>query len=254
MYCCKEKFIKKLTTSGPLRIMDSTVQKSCKKSNICKGNKVIENQTDGNVPHRGRFQYYPRYVYNQKSDPKLVDNLMVRPLSESLRVYRSSFTNSKSSYASVLNTGLNIASNQLSSVNTHARTFCRSIKSRIVNHASHDKSSNSMGEYSKVMQSDKSVKLNTIDNFVEINKDQGNDMVFHKVDRSPVEVLHSHDPSGTVDSDVLKPLFDINEADDKFFHSVLFNARATDLLSQPIAEPMICTKLKLTFNSDYTTF
>ena len=204
--------------------MGSTVQKSCNKFNICKGNKVIEKQTDGNVSQRGKFQYYPRYVYNQKSDPKLVDNLMVRPLSESLRVYRSSFTNSKRSYASVVNTGLKIVPKQLSSVNTHTRTFCRSTKGRIVNHVSPDKNSNSMGEYGKVKQSDKNGKLNTINNLVEINKDKNNDMVFHKVDRSPVEVLHTHDPSGTVNSDVLKPLFVINEADDRFFHSVLFNA------------------------------
>ena len=208
--------------------MGSIVQKSCNNSNICKGNKVIEKQTDDTVPHKGEFHYSPRYVYNKNCNPNLVENLMVRPLSESLRVYRSSFTNSKRSYASVVNTGLNIVSNQLSSVSAHSRTFCRSTKGRNVNHASLDNNINtstSIGECNKVKESDKSIKLNTIDSLVEINKGKIHDTVVHKVGRSPVGVLHSHDSSATVDSDVLKPLFDINEADDKFLHSVLFNTR-----------------------------
>ena len=204
--------------------MGSIVQKSCNNSNIGKGNKVIEKQTDDTVPHKGEFHYSPRYVYNKNCNPNLVENLMVRPLSESLRVYRSSFTNSKRSYASVVNTGLNIVSNQLSSVSAHSRTFCCSTKGRNVNHASLDNNINistSIGECNKVKESDKSVKLNTIDSLVEINKDKIHDTVVHKVGRSPVDVLHSHDSSATVDSDVLKPLFDINEADDKFLHCVV---------------------------------
>ena len=45
-----------------------------------------------------------------------------------------------------------------------------------------------------VNQPDRNANHNIVDSFVEVNKDKINDAVYHKVDRSPTEIVHSYDP------------------------------------------------------------
>ena len=72
-----------------LVVMGSSVQSSkktphlCEDFYTCKDGKNIQYPTKSSTQSLSMSQYSIRHVYNKNYDPKVVDNLLVRPLSDS---------------------------------------------------------------------------------------------------------------------------------------------------------------------------